>query len=60
MGRWVSGRCSVGRWVNWSVGLIKPDSESLSLNGDHIKSIASQARRTCNLWEHIFLSELFE
>ena len=57
MGRWVSGRCSVGKW---SVDLIKPGSESLSLDGDHIKSIAPQARRTCNLWEHIFLSELFE
>ena len=35
-------------------------SESLSLNGDHIKSIIPPARRTWTLWEHVFSNELFE
>ena len=35
-------------------------SESLSLNGDHIKSIILPARRTWTLWEHVFSNELFE
>ena len=35
-------------------------SESLSLNGDHIKSIIPPARSTWTLWEHVFSNELLE
>ena len=35
-------------------------SESLSLNGYHIKSIIPPARRTWTLWEHVFSNELLE
>ena len=38
----------------------KQVSESLSLNGDHIKSIIPPARRTWTFWEHVFSNELFE
>ena len=35
-------------------------SESLLLNGDHIKSIIPPARRMWTLWERVFSNELFE